>query len=847
MAPLKSVTAWFDSMRVEGEPRPVGLDIPHPEFTWVVREGGAEHPVTVLELAEMGAGAERVVWRRTLPVGAPPRARHDGPDLTPLTRYRWTLSSKGMRVAEASFSTGMFDSSDWAGARWISAPDTDQVYKRATPVPELATSFLLDDAPHFALLAVAAGGYAQPWLDGLRVGDSELGPAFSDYERRVHYETYDLTPLLGPGTHLLAFRLGRGFYGMTNPSPPPAWGWESAPWHDEPCVRAVLHMVDVRGARRTIVTDTSWTSRRTQTLYDDLYAGEVFDARASFPLEAARAAAGPRGTLQRQRIAPIRVTRTLAPVEVAAVGDGYVVDFGQIVSGRVRIRIDAPGTHEITLAHGEKLTGAGLPNVSDGEIYFSDGFQTDRCVVDGPGEWAPSFTYHGFRYVHVSGWPASHPMDVSAIRAEVLHSDIPRVGAFRSSDPLLNALHDAAVSTVEINLHGIPTDTPTYEKNGWTGDAMLAAELMLINLDSELFLEKWLDDIVDSCDDDGRPQVIAPSPGWGDRYKPSPPWHSDLVLAPWWLFRHRGNRRVLERNYHAMRRYVLRELADSDGGLVHSVLNDWCSPETGPWGGDAPDDHRVSGTAYLFHMLTVMSCVARVLSRSDDAVRFDVAAESVRAAFTRAFFDGNAYRGEGDEGYRQTHNILALAFGLVPQSAKKRVVDGLVADIRARGDHLNTGVLGAKHILPTLSRNGHAELALRVATQTTFPSWGSWVARGSTTLWEHWKEESRSRAHYMFGTYDDWFFQHVLGVTPTEPGYRRLRVAPISLTALDAAEGILPTPYGPVEVEWRTEGRIRRLHTRVPTGCVAEIVLRHGANTTSAVVPGGYHEMETRS
>jgi len=847
MAPSTLATAWFDSMRVEGEPRPVGLDTAHPEFSWVIRDGGAEHPPTVLELVESTAGAERLVWRRELPAGATPRVRHDGLALTPLTRYRWALSNDTMPTAEASFTTGVFDPGDWAGASWICAAAADKVCQRATPVPELATEFLLDEPPHLALLSVAAGGYAQPWLDGTRVGDSELGPAFSDYDRRVHYETFDVTSLLGPGTHRLALRLGRGFYGMTNPSPPPAWGWQSAPWHDEPCARAVLHVVDGRGGQRRIVTDTSWTSQRTGTLYDDLYAGEVFDTRSSFPEQRARAAQGPRGVLQRQRIAPIRLRRTLAPVEVTAMQDGYVVDFGQVVSGRVRIRIDEPGLHQITLAHGEKLTESGLPNVSDGEVYFSDGFQTDRCVLDGPGQWAPSFTYHGFRYVHVAGWPTSQPLDAEAIHAEVLHSDIPRTGAFRSSDALLNALHEAAATTVEINLHGIPTDTPTYEKNGWTGDGMLAAELMLANFDAEIFLEKWLDDIVDTCDADGRPQVIAPSPGWGDQYKPSPTWHSDLVLTPWWLYMYRGNRQVLERHYEAMRRYVLRELADTDAGIAESVLNDWCSPETGPWGGDAPDDHRVSGTAYLFQMLTVMARIARVLSLIDDAVGFESAADSVRRAFNNAFFDGVVYRGEGDEGYRQTHNILALAFGLVPDAARQGVVNGLVADIRARGDHLNTGVLGTKYLLPTLTRHGHADLALRVATQTTFPSWGLWIERGSTTLWEHWKEESRSRAHYMFGTYDDWFFQHVLGVSPVEPGYRRLRIAPVSLTALSAAEGTVPTPYGPVEVDWRTDGSVRRLRTRVPTGCVAEIVLSHGASITSTVACGGYHEMETRA
>jgi len=849
MAPLTSETAWFDTMRVEGEPRPVGLDVAHPRLSWVVRDGGGVHPATHVELAELDTVGERVVWRRSLPAGTDPWTQVDDYPLSPLTRYRWTLRADGLPEATADFVTGMLDDVGWAGARWIAAPETAASHPRgATPVPELSAAFELDAPPRLALLAVAAGGYAQLWLDGERAGGTELGPAFSDYDHRVHYEVFDLTDRLDAGRHRVAFRLGRGFFGMTNPSPPPAWGWESAPWHDEPCVRAVLHVVDALGRRRTVITDESWTAQRTQTLYDDLYAGEVFDERIAFPVESACEVEGPRGALERQRIAPIRVIRMLPPVNVVERPDGVVVDFGEVIAGRVRVRLTQPGLHELTLAHGEKLTEAGLPNVADGETYFSDGFQTDHCVLDGPGEWAPSFTYHGFRYVHIAGWPAGEVVDAASVIAEVLHTDLERIGEFRASEPLLTALHEAVVATVRINLHGIPTDTPTYEKNGWTGDGMLAAELMLANLDTEVFLEKWIDDLIDSCDSAGRPQIIAPSPGWGDRYKPSPTWHSDLVLTPWWLYLHRGNRRVLERAYSAMRRYVMTEYSDSDDGLVWSVLNDWCSPETGPWGGDAPDDHRVSGTAYLFHMLDVMSRIARVLDRPHDVIRFTAAAGHVRASFTREFFDGRgAYRGEGDEGYRQTHNILALAFDLVPEDAVDAVVDGLVADIRDRGDHLNTGVLGTKYLLPTLTRHGNADLALRVAMQTTFPSWGMWVAQGSTTLWEHWKEESRSRAHFMFGTYDDWFFQHVLGVTPVEPGYRRLRIEPAPLAGLEHAEGTVPTPFGPVEVAWRTEGGGRRMRVRVPTGCAAELVLRHGAASTTAAVCGGEHEMEIRS
>jgi alpha-L-rhamnosidase len=598
-----------------------------------------------------------------------------------------------------------------------------------------------------------------------------------------------------------------------------------------------LHVVTDGGERLSITTGPDWIAQRTATVYDDLYGGETYDQRANSREEPVEIVSGPRGLLQWERLQPIRAIERLAPVRIESRGSGeYVVDFGRVIAGRVHLAIQTHGTHEIVLSHGEKLTSEGLPNLADGEHYFPERFQTDRCILDGPGAWHPSFTYHGFRYVHVTGWPAGEPLTPIGFCAEVVRTDLETVGGFRCSDELLNRMHEAAVETVRINLHGIPTDTPTYEKNGWTGDGMLAAEMMLLNLDSELLLLKWLDDISDSRDATGRPQIIAPSPGWGDVYKPSPTWHSDYILTPWSLYWHSGDASVLQRHYDGMKGYVLCELASSRDGIADSVLNDWCSPETEAWGGDAPDDHRVSGTAYLYTMLSTMARIAAVLDR----------AAQVASAFQGAFFDGarGLYRGEGDLGYRQSHNVLALAFGLVPEHEAPRVVANLVGDVVDRGDHLNTGILGTKYLLPMLSRNGHADLALRIATQTTFPSWGYWFERGATTLWENWREDARSRSHYMFGTFDDWFFQDVLGVRATAPGYRRFSIRPADIE-LDWAEGELPTGIsGSISVSWTRTPRGRTLRARIPHGTVADVELVSGSERKDAVWGAGEHEME---
>lgn len=851
MMPPEDGTARPDALRVDGQPCPVGIDSAHPTFSWIVRDGGAQQPAIRIDVVALEPLGERFLWSAELPQGAAPAVRYADDSLAAFTRYRWSITVLGQRTASmsATFSTGITSEHRWADAAWIAAPPAPPSHPRgATPAPEIAQQLLIDSEVHLALLFVAVGGYALPYINGSRISDTELAPTFADYDQRVHYSVYDVTADLTPGANQLSFVLGRGFYGLTNPSPPPAWEWEKAPWHGEPCVRARLQIVYRDGACSTVATDDSWTSQRTATLYDDLYGGETWDERATFGVEEAVLVPGPSGRLQRDRLDPVRVTRVLDPGDILPRGPGeFVVDFGAVVAGRVRVHVSTEGMHELTLTHGEKLTDEGLPNAADGLEYHTDGFQTDRCVLSGPGSWAPSFTYHGFRYVHVTGWPEDEQVGHGSLQAEMLHTDAARTGAFTSSNGLLNALHDAAVRTVTMNLQGLPVDTPTYEKNGWTGDGMLGAELMLLNLESEALLEKWVDDIVDSCDADGRPQIIAPSSGWGDTYKPSPTWHSSLVLIPWWLYLYRGNRAVLERHYDAMTRYVLHELETSSGGVADSVLNDWCSPETGSWGGAAPDDHRVSGTAYLYRMLTTMAqvCQALDLASSTD---FEALAAGVYRAFQREFYDDEQglYRGVGDEGYRQTHNVLALAFELVPAPVVPAVVDSLVADIQSRGGHLNTGVLGSKYLLPVLTRHGHGALALEVATQTSFPSWGLWIESGSTTLWEHWKPESRSRSHFMFGTYEDWLFHDVLGVRPLEPAFRRFRVAPAELQGLDRASGTVPTPYGPIDISWERGAAARWLRIVVPTGCEAEVAQCGRAGGSDVTLRGGVHEMEIR-
>ena len=768
----------------------------------------------------------------------------DGDTSTITTDATW----KAVGSIPAGFEARGFDDSAWPAAAvqavygsgpWGGGvrPPTGAV----APAPLLRTEFSVDKPVASARIYVAAGGYADVSLNGKPINDEILSPGFTDYDDHAQYTVTDLTSKLTAGKNAVGLQLGRGFYGMTNPN---VWNWQAAPFHSEPVGRALLRIQYTDGTSKDVVTDGSWTIHDGPTVLDDLYGGETYDARKAQPgfdtvgfddsdWGAASANAGPKGRLINQQQQPIRVTEELPATEVVQVADGvWRVKFPRVVAGTAKITAEGPAGTAIRAQYGEKLQENGRVNFSNNG-GFANGFQTDRFILAGTGSpetWAGRFSYKGFQYIEVSGWPGSGQPPLSAFRAEVLHTDAARTGSFESSDRIMNQTHEAVVNTLLNNIHSIPTDTPMFEKNGWTGDAAVGAEMFLMNLDTQNLFEKWIGDIDDSRDANGAPLVIAPSSDQWGQWGVATPWHSAFILIPWWLYQYGGDRQVLAKYYDDMAKYVDLEFGRSPGGVVpENRLGDWVSPEASPAGGNAPEDTRVSGTAYLYTMLTSMSKTATLLGKTADAAKFEANASVVKEGFNRTFLDSTAgyYRGSGDNGYRQTHNALALAFGLAPDAATaQRVADSLAADVVAKGDKLNTGSLGSKYLLPVLTQYGHADLAFKVATQTEYPSWGYMIENGATTMWEHWSLDARSRGHYFLGTVDDWFYHDVAGIRSSETtGYRDITIDPAVTDQLEWAKATTQTPFGPVSSDWKRSGSQLRLATHVPVGSTAVVHL----------------------
>lgn len=809
---------------------------------------------------------------------------YEGVPLKSATRYYWkvkTWNDKGSEMPwsdAAYWETGLLEAADWIG-QWIGYEakrnplPTDERSDIATsvnaasagenseattakegvaqesnaeaPAPLLRTTFRIDREVERARIYVSALGYYEVTLNGTKVGEQRLDPGFTVYDKRSLYATHDVTALLSEvGEHCLGAELGRGFYGLKTGN---IWYWEKAPWNAEPKLLIQLHIRYADGTETIVASDGNWSAAEGPRLVNSLYTGDTYDARKEIPgwnlagfdasrWERAQVGVAASQVLQAQAIPPIREVEEVAPATVTSIGDDrYVIDFDRVMAGNVRIRVEGPAGTTIKLIYGETVSEEGAVNQDQTFIYAP--FQTDTYVLKGKGieVWQPVFSYKGFKYVQVEGWPgAPQASDFTAI---IMRTDLARSGHFSSSNPLFNAIFEATATTFLNNAHSIPTDTPMYEKNGWMGDAQLISESSLTFLDIQPLWEKWTRDMDDSRLENGAVPVIVPSSGWGQFH--SPEWQVAYLFIPMAVYRHSGDSRVLEEHYEGMKGYAQYEIDQLDEqGISNSVLGDWVPP-----GPDdlPPEGARLTSSLYAHEVFRTMAEIAEVLGRGEDAAKFAEEARKIALVIHANFYkpEKGIYETEREVGYRQCSNILPIAFGVADTDCIQSVIANLAHDVAVeRNNHLHTGILGTKYILPVLTEHGHGELAYRVADNRDYPGWGYFIANGATTMWEMWQLNARSRNHYMFGTILDWFYRDLAGIRATEAGYRSLRIRPFLPQELQHAEASYRTPQGRVSSSWSKTASGGYVHeVTIPSNSRAEITFWTG--DSSAVSENG--------
>ncbi|MEX0777672.1 MAG: glycoside hydrolase family 78 protein [Phycisphaeraceae bacterium] len=832
-------------LRCECGESPLGIDQTQPRLSWQVSDGRRDARQSAYQIVA-GNGWDTGQVRSDQSVHVPYR----GPRLRSGRHVSWKVRTWDAAGQASPWSElawwemGLLSPRDWR-AQWIAGP-------KGVPCPLLRRALRIPRPVTRARVYVTARGLFEIYLNGQRIGRDELLPGWTDFSKRLQYLTYDVTGLLRVGDNALGAMLADGWYcGYL--------GWKGQREHygKEP---SLLLQLAIDG--QIICTDATWCAAAGPILEADLYNGETFDAQGEIPgwtepgfvdarWSPARVMAGTKAKLVAKRCPPVRCVGELRPVAMTQPQPGvYIFDLGQNMVGRVRLKMRAPAGARIQLRHGEMLQ-------ADGTLY-TENLRSARatdvyiCKGDGQEEYEPRFTFHGFRYIELTGCP-QRP-DLATVTGIVLHTDLPLTGQFECSDPLINRLQQTILWGQKGNFLEVPTDCPQRdERLGWTGDAQVFAATAAFNMDVSSFFEKWADDMADAQRRDGAFPHVAPDILYGQgemQAVGSAAWADAGVICPWTMYLHYADARILEQNYGPMCRWIAYQKRSSRGLIrPNAGFGDWLAVDAAD-PGVAPTPKDLIGTAYFAYTTRIMAQVARILGKKDDARRFTALAKKITTVFQREYLTpGGRLVGDTQTGY-----LLALAFDLLPPGKRAHAVTLLVKNIEWHRNHLRTGFVGTPLLAPVLSRFGRTDVSYRLLLQQTYPSWLYPILQGATTMWERWNSFTRDRGfgpvdmnsfnHYAYGAIGQWLYATVAGIRldPAQPGYKHIIIRPEPPGAggdLTWAKGQLISPYGRIASAWQLKRRDFTLDLTIPPNTRATVTLP--GRPAREVGAGSYH------
>lgn len=715
--------------------------------------------------------------------------------------------------------------------KWIGA--NMSVEDRFAPI--FKKTVTLDTLPERADMYICGLGLFELRINGSFPDDTVLNPAHSQYDKRVLYLKYDILPLLKKGENEITVELGNFFYNDTIST----WQWDTAAWRD-----AVKMICDINltygDNMTTVVSDDSWLVSKNGVITENgIYYGEDHDyTREPEFNEKAILVSAPAGELSPQYMEPMRRINTFSPAEVTSLGNGtYVIKAPEMVTGWAKVRMNIPYGEKITLTYGERLLPSGeVVHIGkgegrDGNWYPEDYMQQDTFIGDGTlRDYEPKFSYKGFRYIQIDNCP--EVPDESNVFIYRIANDVEEIAEFQCSEPLINDLHALMKRTILNNLQGKPTDTPVWEKNGWLGDLNCGLISMIYNFDMRKHLESFSDTMKDCFYLYGNVPVLVPVSNWGlDEH---PVWNTVFVFNAEAIMDFYGDREYVEEIYPHIRAFALRTVEQiKQRGWVwdHKGLADWVAPigsraddEANP---NSSEGAEICATAFIYRMLSAMIRLAKYTGNTDDIADYETFAATICNEFNKKFYNEEKgiyetafWKQMGERTlYRQTSNLLPLAFGMVPEAYKEIVLRNLVKDIEEKDCHFDTGCTGTRFVLPVLFDNGYDKLAYKILTQTTYPSWGMWVTDGTDSAWESWERTTRSLDHYFLGTYEEALFSHLAGIKNVRDGYKEFDFCPNTDCGLKWLKVKLKTPQGIINCSWsKNEDGTTDVDLTVPDG-----------------------------
>lgn len=791
---------------------------------------------------------------------------HTGKPLVIMTDESWRVS----KTLEQGWNILAFDDSKWAAARIIGPAgmspwgETRTAEERRFAARWLRKEFGVEKKVQRATAYFCGLGLSELWINGAKIGDAVLSPALSQYDKRVFYVTYDVTKQIRRGANAIGAVLGGGrfcsdrskvYAGTVN------FGWPKMLLH--------LRIEYADGTVSEVVSDDSWKLITDgPILVNGEFDGEEYDARREFHhwsepsfdtasvaadvsrrtsenqrgltsattkqgWRPAQVVAAPAGQLVAQMIEPIRVTKQLKPIAITEPRPGvFIFDLGQNMVGWCKLKVRGPAGTTVQLRHAETLK-------PDGTLYMANlrGAQvTDTYTLKGGGTetWQPRFTYHGFRYVEVTGFPGKPTLDV--LEGQVVHDDLQPIGEFTCSNEVLNRIYHNIVWGTRGNYRSIPTDCPQRdERQGWLGDRSeeCKGEAYLFNI-APLYA-KWRLDMADAQRPNGSIPDVAP--GYWPIYSDNVTWPSSAIIIPSALERQFGDTASIARGYDSAKLWIEHMLGFVTNHIIaRDSYGDWCVPPEDPKLIHSKDparqtDKSLLATAYFYNDLQLMVRYAKQLGKTADAERWGRLADDFKASFNRRFL--NREKGQYDNG-TQTSCVLPLAFGLVPDDLRARVFARLVDKIEneTKG-HIGTGLIGGQYLMRVLSDNGRADMAYRIATQKDYPSWGYMAEQGATTIWELWNGNTADPAmnsgnHVMLiGDLVIWLYEYLAGIAPdnAQPGFKHIVMKPHPVGDLKWVKASHHSPYGKIRSEWRRDGSAFDWQIDVPANTTALVYI----------------------